>query len=124
MIFGAHFLLYSKEAEADRAFLREVLGFSSVDAGGGWPIFALPPGEMAVHPSGAKSPARTEDGMAAAALYFMCDDLEAAMNSMEAKQARFTKVEEAPWGRVTSFKLPSGAEVGLYQPKHKTAFKR
>src|SRR6187397_1528364 len=64
MIFGAHFLLYSKEAEADRAFLREVLGFSSVDAGGGWPIFALPPGEIAVHPSGAKSPARTEDGMA------------------------------------------------------------
>jgi len=124
VIFGAHFLLYSKEAEADRAFLREVLGFISVDAGGGWPIFALPPGEIAVHPSSAKSQAKTEDGLAAAALYFMCDDLKATMKSMEAKKARFTKVEEAPWGIVTSFTLPSGAQVGLYQPKHKTAFKR
>ena len=124
MIFGAHFLLYSKEAEADRAFLREVLGFSSVDAGGGWPIFGLPPGEIAVHPSSANSQAKTEDGIDAAALYFMCDDLNATMKSMEAKKAIFAKVEEAPWGIVTSFALPSGAKVGLYQPKHPTAFKR
>ena len=124
MIFGAHFLLYSNKAEEDRAFLRDVLGFSSVDAGGGWPIFALPPSEFAVHPSGAGSPAKTEDGNAAAALYLMCDDLDATMKAISSKQVKFTKVEEAPWGRVTSFKLPSGAQVGLYQPKHKTAFKR
>jgi len=123
MIFGAHFLLYSKKAEADRAFLRHVLGFDSVDAGGGWPIFALPPGEFAVHPSEAESLAKTEDGLAGAALYLMCDDLKATTKSMEAKKVRFSKVEDAPWGIVTSFALPSGAKVGLYQPKHRTAFK-
>jgi predicted enzyme related to lactoylglutathione lyase len=123
MIFGAHFLLYSKEAEADRAFLRDVLGFSSVDAGGGWPIFALPPSELAVHPSDAKTAATTEDGNAAAAVYLMCDDLKATMKSLE-KKVTFVKVEEPRWGTVTSFTLPSGAKVGLYQPKHPTAFKR
>jgi predicted enzyme related to lactoylglutathione lyase len=123
MIFGAHFLLYSKKAEADRAFLRDVLGFDSVDAAGGWPIFALPPSEFAVHPSGG-SLAETEDGHAGAALYLMCDDLKSTMKSIESKKVRFSKVEEAPWGTVTSFALPSGARVGLYQPKHPTAFKR
>ena len=124
MILGAHFLLYSKNAEADRAFLRDVLGFDSVDAGGGWPIFALPPSEFAVHPSGGGTLAEAEDGHAGAAVYFMCDDLKSAMNSMESKKVRFSKVEDAPWGTVTSFALPSGARVGLYQPKHPTAFKR
>lgn len=123
MIFGAHFLLYSKKAEADRAFLRDVLGFNSVDAGGGWPIFALPPSEFAVHPSSGTL-AKTEDDHAGAALYLMCDDLKAQMKAMESKKVRFTKVEDAPWGIVTSFALPSGAKVGLYQPKHQTAFKR
>ncbi len=123
MIFGAHFLLYSKRAEADREFLGEVLKLSSTDAGGGWPIFALPPSEIAVHPSHAKSAATTEDGNAAAAVYLMCDDLKATMKSLE-KKVHFAKVEEAPWGTVTNFSLPSGATVGLYQPKHPTAFKR
>lgn len=123
MIFGAHFLLYSKKAEADRAFLREVLALSSVDAGGGWPIFALPPSELAVHPSNS-APAKTEDGHAGAALYLMCDDLKAQMKSMEARKVAFSKIEDAPWGIVTSFPLPSGARVGLYQPKHPTALKR
>jgi catechol 2,3-dioxygenase-like lactoylglutathione lyase family enzyme len=124
MIFGAHFLLYSKEAEADRAFLREVLGFSSIDAGGGWPVFGLPPGEIAVHPSSASSPVTTEDGIGAAALYFMCDDLNATMKQMDAKKVRFANIEEARWGTVTTFSLPSGAKVGLCQPKHPIAFKR
>lgn len=124
MIFGAHFLLYSKEAEADRAFLRDVLGFSFVDAGGGWPIFVLPPSEFAVHPSQDRAPAKTEDGHAGAALYLMCDDLKSTMKAMESRKVSFSKVEEAPWGIVTSFDLPSGARVGLYQPKHPTAFKR
>jgi predicted enzyme related to lactoylglutathione lyase len=124
VIFGAHFLLYSKKAEADRAFLRDILRLDSVDAGGGWPIFALPPSEFAVHPSGGQAPAKTEDGHAGAALYLMCDDLKSTMKTMESKKVVFSKVEEAPWGIVTSFALPSGARVGLYQPKHQTAFKR
>ncbi len=124
MIFGAHFLLYSKKAEADRAFLRDVLRFDSVDAGGGWPIFALPPSEFAVHPSEGGVTATTQDGYGGAALYLMCDDLKSTMKSMESKKVRFTKVEDAPWGIVTGFALPSGAKVGLYQPKHQTAFKR
>lgn len=123
MIFGAHFLLYSKTPEADRAFLRDVLGFASTDAGGGWPIFALPPSEFAVHPSHAKATAKTEDGHAGSALYLMCDNLKSTMKSME-KKVQFSKVEDAPWGAVTSFALPSGAKVGLYQPKHPTAIKR
>jgi predicted enzyme related to lactoylglutathione lyase len=124
MIFGAHFLLYSKNAEADREFIRDVLGFDSTDAGGGWPIFALPPGELAVHPSQGGALAETEDGHAGIALYLMCDDLKSTMKMMEGKKVPFSKVEEPRWGIVTSFTLPSGARVGLYQPKHPTAFKR
>jgi predicted enzyme related to lactoylglutathione lyase len=124
MIFGAHFLLYSKKAEADRAFFRDVLGFDSVDAGAGWPIFALPPSEFAVHPSDGGATTKTQDGYGGAALYLMCDDLKSTMKTMESKKVRFAKVEDAPWGIVTSFALPSGAKVGLYQPKHPTAFKR
>ena len=123
MIFGAHFLLYSKNAEADRRFLGDVLKLDSTDAGGGWPIFALPPSEFAVHPTHAGTTAKTEDGHAGAALYLMCDDLKTTMKAME-KKVHFSKVEDAPWGTVTSFTLPSGAKVGLYQPKHPTAFKR
>lgn len=124
MISGAHLLLYSRNADADRAFLREVLGFDSVDGGGGWPIFAMPPAEFAVHPSNDESTPVTEDGNAGIALYLMCDDLKATMRSMESKKVRFSAVNEARWGIVTSFALPSGATLGLYQPKHPTAFKR
>ena len=124
MIFGAHFLLYSKDADADRAFLRDVLELDSIDAGGGWPIFGLPPGEFAVHPSHSGIPARAEDGIAAAAIYLMCDDLKATMKKLESKKVKLSTVNEAPWGIVTGFTLPSGAQVGLYQPKHPTAFKR
>jgi catechol 2,3-dioxygenase-like lactoylglutathione lyase family enzyme len=123
MIFGAHFLLYSTDADNDRAFMRDILGLRSVDAGGGWPVFALPPAEFAVHPSEG-IPGATEDGNAAAALYLMCDDLKSTMKELEAKEAVFSKVVEARWGIVTSFLLPSGARVGLYQPKHPTAFDR
>jgi predicted enzyme related to lactoylglutathione lyase len=123
MISGAHFLLYSAKADADRAFLRDVLGLDSVDAGGGWPIFALPPAEVAVHPFEGSALAKTDDGLTGAALYLMCDDLKSTMKSLE-KKVHFSKVEEPRWGIVTSFALPSGARVGLYQPKHQTAFKR
>jgi hypothetical protein len=121
MINGAHFLLYSKGPEADRAFLRDVLQFRSVDAGGGWLIFRLPPAEVAVHPSEGSAPPNAEDGVVGAALYLMCDDLRSTMKEMQSKQVKFTPVEEAQWGTVTTFPLPSGASIGLYQPKHPTA---
>ena len=111
MIFGAHLVLYSTDAEADRAFLADVLDLSSVDAGGGWLIFALPPAEAAVHP--AEAPA--------AELYLMCDDLATEMRALAGRGVECSEVEEARWGSITKIALPSGAEVGLYQPRHPTA---
>jgi len=112
MIFGSHVIVYSQDAIADRDFFREVLGFSSVDAGNGWLIFALPPAEVAVHPS---------EGAVSAELYFMCDDLQAEMRALAAKGVTCSQVEEARWGSVTKISLPGGGEVGLYQPKHPSA---
>ena len=109
MIFGAHVIVYSRDAQADRDFFREVLGFSSVDAGHGWLIFALPPAELAVHP--------TEEG-ATEELYFMCDDLDAEMRDLAGKGVHCSDVEEARWGTVTKIRLPGGADIGLYQPRH------
>jgi catechol 2,3-dioxygenase-like lactoylglutathione lyase family enzyme len=112
MISGSHIVIYSKDAEADRAFLRDTLGFNHVDAGHGWLIFALPPAEAAIHP--------TEDGNRHE-LYFMCNDLKSEMASLTKKGVHFSAVEEARWGSITKLRLPSGAEIGLYQPKHPTA---
>ena len=111
MVFGAHVIVYSKDAAADRAFFRDVLGFSSADAGHGWLIFALPPAEVAVHPA-------AEDVWQE--LYFMCDDLKAEMSALAEQGLRCSEVEEARWGSVTKIRLPGGGEVGLYQPKHPT----
>jgi catechol 2,3-dioxygenase-like lactoylglutathione lyase family enzyme len=112
MIHGAHVILYSIDAEADRAFFRNVLGFKSVDAGHGWLIFALPPAEAAFHPS-------AENG--AHELYFMCDDLKAEMALLAAKGVAYSEVNEQRWGSITKIQLPGGGEIGLYQPKHPTA---
>jgi catechol 2,3-dioxygenase-like lactoylglutathione lyase family enzyme len=111
MISGAHVIVYTKNAEADRAFFRDVLGFKSVDAGHGWLIFALPPAEAAFHPS-------DENGVHE--LYFMCDDLRAEMASLVKKDAKCSEVQEAPWGSITRMQLPGGGVVSLYQPKHPT----
>jgi catechol 2,3-dioxygenase-like lactoylglutathione lyase family enzyme len=111
MISGAHVVVYSKNAEADRAFFRNVLGFKSVDAGHGWLIFALPPAEAAIHPS--------DD--AAHELYFICDDLKAEMASLAKKSVRCSDIQEQRWGSITKMRLPGGGEIGLYQPKHPTA---
>ena len=122
MINGAHFLLYSNDPEADRAFLRDVLGFRSVDAGGGWLIFALPPAEIAVHPIDDDAPPQNADGqVVGASLYLMCYDLDSTMKSLESRNVLCSEVNEAPWGIVTTFRLPSGGEIGLYQPTHPTA---
>ena len=56
MITGVHAVLFSEDAEAVRAFLRDMLDLDSVDAGGGWLIFALPPAELAAHPSEEQRP--------------------------------------------------------------------
>jgi hypothetical protein len=114
MIFGAHMILYSRDAEADRSFLGDVLGFGSIDAGGGWLIFGLPPAEAAVHP--AETPG--------AELYLMCDDLAAEMTSLADRGVVCSAVEEPQWGSVTKVRLPSGGEIGLYQPRHPTAIDR
>jgi catechol 2,3-dioxygenase-like lactoylglutathione lyase family enzyme len=108
MIFGSHFILFSSDADADRAFLADVFGFEHVDAGGGWLIFGLPPAEAAVHPAEAPG----------AELYFMCDDLAAEMRTLGEKGVRCSEIEEARWGSVTKIRLPGGGEVGLYEPRH------
>ena len=121
MINGAHFILFSKDAEADRGFLRDVLDFTSVDAGRGWLIFALPPAEIAIHPAEGTAPAVGEDGVAGASLYLMCDDLGETLKMLEAQGVESAPVERAPWGSFTTLGLPSGSRIGIYQPTHPTA---
>lgn len=124
MIIGAHILLYSENPEADRAFFRDVLGFPSVDVGQGWLIFKLPPGEAAFHPTDGDDTRQLHGGrhLLGSVLYLMCDDLHAQIKLLEAKKVQYTKIDEAAWGSKTTIRLPSGGEIGLYQPKHPTAF--
>jgi len=112
MILGTHVIVYSKDAMADRALLKDVLGFASVDAGNGWLIFALPPAEVAVHPAEAND--RHE-------LYFMCDDLKTEISALAEKGVQCSEVQEARWGSIAKIRLPGGGELGLYQPRHPTA---
>ena len=112
MISGAHVVAYSKDAESDRAFFRDVLGFSSVDARHGWLIFALPPAEVAFHPS-------EENG--AHELFFLCDDLAASIAELADKGVSCSAVAKQRWGMATRIRLPGGGEIGLYQPRHPTA---
>ena len=116
-------LLYTPDADADRAFVRDVLGFPYVDVGHGWLIFRLPPAEAAVHPPTDGAP-RSQDtpSMAAAHLYLMCDDVEGEVTKLEAKGVTCSPRQRERWGIKTSLRLPSGNELGLYQPLHKTAF--
>jgi len=113
MITGAHVIIYSKDAEADRAFFRDVLGFKSVDAGHGWLIFALPPAEAAFHPS--------NQDVGAHELFLMCDDLKSKIASLATKNVKCSTVQQERWGSITTVQLPGGGQVGLYQPKHPTA---
>jgi catechol 2,3-dioxygenase-like lactoylglutathione lyase family enzyme len=113
MIIGTHALIYTPEADAVRAFFRDVLGLSSVDAGQGWLIFALPPAELGVHPA---------DGPGSHEIYFMCDDVEATVAELKAKGVEFTRpVTDERWGRATALRLPGGMELGIYEPRHPTA---
>jgi predicted enzyme related to lactoylglutathione lyase len=113
LISGAHILIYSRDAEADRAFFKDVLGFDSVDSGGGWLIFALPPTEVAVHPTD------NEDRLE---LYLLCEDIDATAQELERAGVPLKRpFDEARWGRVTEITLPGGGRIGLYQPKHPLA---
>lgn len=112
MINGAHVIVYSKDAENDRAFFRDILKFPAVDGGHGWLIFALPPAEAAFHPS---------ENNDLHELYFMCDDLKATMGSLEAMKVKCGAVTEERWGSLTTISLPGGGKIGLYQPKHPSA---
>ena len=113
MITGGHVIVYSADPEADRAFFADVLAFPHVDAGGGWLIFKLPPAEIAMHPAG---------GAAAQEFFLMCDDIDATVQEMTAKGAEFPHpISEERWGRLTRFRLPSGGELGIYEPRHPRA---
>jgi hypothetical protein len=109
MLTGAHAIIYSENAEADRAFLRDVLKLSSVDAGGGWLIFALPPAEVAVHPA---------SGNGKHELYLMCDDVAALVRDMKARGVSCSAVSDQRWGHLTELTLPGGGKLGVYQPRH------
>src|SRR5215467_944154 len=110
---GAHIILYSTDAEADRVFIRDVLGFSGVDAGG-WLIFKLPPAEIAVHPT---------DGPGKHVFYLLCDDLEKTLADLTARGVTISHPpSDQGWGVLASLKLPSGSELSIYQPRHPTAY--
>ncbi|HWZ61937.1 MAG TPA: hypothetical protein VNX02_02865 [Steroidobacteraceae bacterium] len=109
MLTGAHVILYSKDAEADRALLRDVLKFKFIDAHKGWLIFRLPPAELAVHPS---------DENDLHELYLMTDDLDAEMALLKKAGVKCESASQQVWGRLTHLKLPGGGTLGLYQPRH------
>ncbi|WP_331772182.1 VOC family protein (plasmid) [Embleya sp. NBC_00888] len=116
MITGAHTIIHATDAEAARAFFRDVLGFTHVDAGGGWLIFKSPPSELAVHPAG-------PDSAGVAELFLMCDDLAATVTDLKAKGVEFTtSITEQGWGSVTTLAVPGAGTLGLYQPHHDTAY--
>jgi catechol 2,3-dioxygenase-like lactoylglutathione lyase family enzyme len=111
VIEGIHAIVYSRQADEVRAFFRDVLGLASVEAGGGWPIFALPPAELAVHP--ADDEGRHE-------LYLMCRDIHRAVDELREKGIETTEISEQPWGLLTTIRLPGGGELGMYEPRHPT----
>jgi hypothetical protein len=121
-IIGAHWLFYSTDAGADRAFFRDVLDLRGVDAGGGWLIFALPPSEVAVHPGeeGSVRP-HADTQLTGAVLYLMCDDIDAVLAELKRRGVPCESIGAAEWGRFTTLQLPSGGRIGLYQPSHPTA---
>lgn len=112
MITGAHAIIFTREAERVRAFLRDMLEFPAVDAGQGWLIFGLPPAEVAAHPT---------DESAHHELYLMCDDIHATVEELRTKGVVFSRpISDEGFGLITAIELPDGAELGLYEPRHPT----
>lgn len=113
MVNAVHTVINARDSEAARAFFRDTLNLPFADAGGGWLIFALPPGELGIHPTGSE----TEE--ARHQLYLMCDDIEATVAELKAKGVEFTRgVKNEGWGLLTAMKIPGGGELSLYQPRH------
>ncbi|HYK42509.1 MAG TPA: extradiol dioxygenase [Thermoanaerobaculia bacterium] len=108
-IVGAHSILYSTKPEADRAFLRDVIGLTHLDVGGGWLIFGLPPSEVAVHP-GEKNDIHE--------FYLMCDDVESFVSAMGKKKVACAPIRNLGWGMLTTLTMPGGGKLGVYQPRH------
>ena len=114
MIAGTHTIIFAEDAERARAFLRDVLGLAGVDAGDGWLIFALPPGELAVHPGPGWG-----RGPGQHVLFFMCHDIERTVAQLEAKGVEFVSpVEDEGWGRIARLRIPGAGEIGIYEPRH------
>jgi catechol 2,3-dioxygenase-like lactoylglutathione lyase family enzyme len=114
MITAAHVIAFADDAEAARAFFRDVLELEAVDAGGGWLIFALPPTELAVHPGSGWN--EREGGHR---LFLICDEIERTVAELTEKGVEFTSgIEDEGWGPVTTLKVPGHGEIGLYQPAH------
>ncbi len=109
MLIGAHLLIYSTNPEADRAFLRDILGLPNVDVGDGWLIFGLPSAELAVHPS---------DHDNVQELYLMCDDVEALSAQLQSCGIGCGPIQDTTWGRLMYLQLPGGGKLGAYQPRH------
>lgn len=115
MIKGVHALIYSKDALADRAFFRDVLGLPYIEAHKDWLIFALPPSELGIHPT---------TGGDEHELFLMCDDVHATVDDLKAKGAKFSgSIKDRGFGLIITLKLPGGGKIGLYEPKHKTAIR-
>jgi len=112
VITGAHAIIFTSDAEGLRAFLRDKLALTSVDAGGGWLIFALPPAELAAHPT---------SGDEHHELYLMCDDIQATVAELTGRGVEFTRpISEQGFGLMTAFAIPGGGELALYEPRHPT----
>jgi len=109
MIIGAHSIIYSKNPDADRAFLRDILRLPNVDVGEGWLIFGLPPAEVAVHPSGKNDVHE---------FYLMCDDVEAFITEMKKHKLACSPSQNQGWGILTQLTLPGGGKLGVYSPRH------
>ena len=113
MLTGAHVVIYSRDAEADRRFFAKTLGFRSVDAGQGWLIFELPAAEVAFHP---------HDNNNQHEMFFVCDNLKTQMAALEKKGVHFGEIGQERWGIRTTISLPGGGKIGLYQPTHPVTF--
>ncbi len=109
MLIGSHVIIHSRNADADRALLRDVLKLGHVDVGGGWLIFGLPPSEVAVHPT---------EGAEGHELYLMCQDVEAFIQTMRAHALACSAIRDEGWGLLTHLTLPGGGKLGVYQPRH------
>jgi predicted enzyme related to lactoylglutathione lyase len=117
MIIGTHAIIYAEDADKARAFFRDVLDLPFVDVHGGWLIFKLPPAELGIHPAGSESPSGHHE------LYLMCDDLAKTVTELEALGAEFTgETQDAGFGLLATMLVPGAKSIGIYQPKHPTAY--